>query len=44
MLRHQLEQDAFPVFMVSGKRTHDAKKVFDGVLSLLWTPLAMVAQ
>jgi hypothetical protein len=31
VLRHQLEKDAFPVFMVSGKRTHDAKEIFDGV-------------
>jgi len=34
VLRHQLEQDAFPVFMVSGKRTHDAMEIFDGVPSL----------
>jgi hypothetical protein len=34
VLRHQLEQDAFPVFMVSGKCTHDAKEIFDGVPSL----------
>ena len=34
VLRHQLEKDAFPVFMVSGKRTHDAKEIFDGVPSL----------
>ena len=34
VLRHQLEQDAFPVFMVSGKRTHDAREIFDGVPSL----------
>jgi transposase len=34
VLRHQLEQDAFPVFMVSGKRTFDAKELFDGVPSL----------
>ena len=34
VLRHQLEQDEFPVFMVSGKRTHDAKEIFDGVPSL----------
>ena len=34
VLRHQLERDAFPVFMVSGKRTHDAKEIFDGVPSL----------
>jgi transposase len=34
VLRYQLEQDAFPVFMVSGKRTYDAKEIFDGVPSL----------
>ncbi len=34
VLRHQLEEYAFPVFMVSGKRTHDAKEIFDGVPSL----------
>jgi len=34
VLRHQLEQDTFPVYMVSGKRTHDAKEIFDGVPSL----------
>jgi transposase len=34
VLRHQLEQDELPVFMVSGKRTHDAKEIFDGVPSL----------
>ncbi len=34
VLRHQLEKEAFPVFMVSGKRTHDAKEIFDGVPSL----------
>jgi transposase len=34
VLRHQLEQEDFPVFMVSGKRTHDAKEIFDGVPSL----------
>jgi len=34
VLRHQLEKDAFPVFMVSGKRTYDAKEIFDGVPSL----------
>ena len=27
-------QDGFPVFMVSGKRTHDASEIFDGVPSL----------
>jgi hypothetical protein len=30
VLRHQLEREAFPVFMVSGKRTYDAKEIFDG--------------
>ena len=34
VLRHQLERDAVPVFMVSGKRTYDAKEIFDGVPSL----------
>jgi transposase len=34
VLRYQLEKDAFPVFMVSGKRTHDAQEIFDGVPSL----------
>jgi hypothetical protein len=34
VLRHQLEKDAYPVFMVSGKRTYDAKEIFDGVPSL----------
>jgi len=34
VVRHQLEQSNFPVFMVSGKRTHDAKEIFDGVPSL----------
>ena len=34
VLRRQLEQDAFAVFMVSGKRTYDAREVFDGVPSL----------
>jgi transposase len=34
VLRYQLEKDAFPVFMVSGKRTYDAKEIFDGVPSL----------
>ena len=34
VLCRQLDQDAFPVFMVSGKRTHDAKEIFDGVPSL----------
>jgi hypothetical protein len=31
--RHQLEQDGFPLFMVSGKRTFDAREIFDGVPS-----------
>ena len=34
VLRHQLEQDGFPLFMVSGKRTFDAREIFDGVPSL----------
>jgi transposase len=34
VLRHQLEREAIPVFMVSGKRTFDAKEIFDGVPSL----------
>jgi len=34
VLCHQLEKDGFPVFMVSGKRTYDAKEIFDGVPSL----------
>jgi hypothetical protein len=34
VLRRQLEKDVFPVFMVSGKRTYDAKEIFDGVPSL----------
>jgi transposase len=34
VLRRQLADDGFPVFMVSGKRTHDAREIFDGVPSL----------
>lgn len=34
VLRYQLEQDGFPLFMVSGKRTFDAREIFDGVPSL----------
>jgi transposase len=34
ILRHQLEQEGVPVFQVSGKRTHDAAEVHDGVPSL----------
>jgi transposase len=34
VLCRQLAQDDFAVFMVSGKRTHDAKEIFDGVPSL----------
>jgi transposase len=34
VLRHQLQHDAFPVFMISGKRTFDAREIFDGVPSL----------
>ena len=28
VLRRQLELDAFPVFVISGKRTHDACEIF----------------
>jgi transposase len=34
VLCHQLKLDDFSVFMVSGKRTHDAQEIFDGVPSL----------
>jgi transposase len=34
VLRHQLQTDGFPVFMVNGKRTFDAKELYDGVPSL----------
>jgi transposase len=34
VLRHQLLDGGFPVFRVSGKRTHDAAEVYDGVPSL----------
>lgn len=34
VLRHQLLADGFPVFMVNGKRTFDAKELYDGVPSL----------
>lgn len=34
VLRHQLLEAGVPVFRVSGKRTHDAKEVYDGVPSL----------
>ncbi|HTW93074.1 MAG TPA: transposase [bacterium] len=34
VLRNQLQADGFPVFMVSGKRTFDAREVYDGVPSL----------
>ena len=34
VLCHQLVQDGFAVFMVSGKRTHDAREMYDGVPSL----------
>lgn len=34
ILRHQLEREGVPVFQVSGKRTHDAAEVHDGVPSL----------
>lgn len=33
-LRHQLLEHGVPVFRVSGKRTHDAAEVYDGVPSL----------
>jgi transposase len=34
VLRHQLLADGFPVFMINGKRTFDAKELYDGVPSL----------
>jgi transposase len=34
VLRHQLQERGVPVFRVSGKRTHDAAEVYDGVPSL----------
>ena len=34
VLQYQLEKDGFPVFMVSGKRTFDAREIYDGVPSL----------
>lgn len=34
VLRHQLLEHGVPVFRVSGKRTHDAAEVYDGVPSL----------
>jgi hypothetical protein len=34
VFRHQLKKDDFSAFMVSGKRTHDAREIFDGVPSL----------
>jgi transposase len=34
VLRHLLHESGFPVFRVSGKRTHDAAEVYDGVPSL----------
>jgi transposase len=34
VLRRQLEHDGFTVFMVSGKRTYDARELYDGVPSL----------
>lgn len=33
-LRHQLQAAGFAVFRVQGKRTHDAREVYDGVPSL----------
>ena len=34
VLRHQLDFLGIRVFKVSGKRTHDAREIYDGVLSL----------
>jgi transposase len=34
VLRHQLVEAGMPVFRVGGKRTHDAKEIYDGVPSL----------
>ena len=34
VLRHQLIEAAVPVFRVGGKRTHDAREIYDGVPSL----------
>jgi len=34
VLRHQIVSDGFPVFMINGKRTSDAKEVYDGVPSM----------
>jgi len=34
VLQHQLAKEGFPIFMVSGKRTFDAREVYDGVPSL----------
>jgi hypothetical protein len=34
VLRQQLQTEGFPVFMVGGKRTFDAKELYDGVPSL----------
>ena len=34
VLRYQLRQQELPIFRVSGKRTHDAAEVYDGVPSL----------
>jgi transposase len=34
VLRHQLQERGVPVYRVSGKRTHDAAEVYDGVPSL----------
>jgi transposase len=34
VLRHQLLEHGVPVYRVSGKRTHDAAEVYDGVPSL----------
>jgi hypothetical protein len=34
VLQYHLEKDGFPIFMVSGKRTYDARELYDGVPSL----------
>jgi transposase len=34
VLRQMLEDEGFPVFRVSGKRTHDAREIYDGVPSM----------
>jgi transposase len=34
VLQYHLEKEGFPIFMVSGKRTYDARELYDGVPSL----------